>query len=263
MAAAVLAVLALSGCAGAGVTERTGSAADEWVRTYSIAAGGEVSIANRNGSIEVGLADGDEVEVRAERSVRAVDDEAASRLLPQVEIEEDISPARVAVRTKGVNGILIGVGFEVQYHVRVPLGVNVRVQTSNGPITVEGVDADVVMTSTNGPIAATGLRGSVESRAVNGPTRIAMASVTDQSIEIRGTNGRVDVVVPGDATATLDASAVNGSVTVAGLDFEPIGNQTPRRTHGRINGGGAPLEIAVVNGRVRVSTEAEADDPQP
>ena len=36
--------------------------------------------------------------------------------------------------------------------------------------------------------------------------------------------------------------------------FEPMGEQSKRRVRGRMNGGGTPIEVATVNGRVMISS---------
>ena len=51
------------------------------------------------------------VEVRAERSARAVTDEAARELVSKIAINEEVTPDRVAIRTEGVSGLLIDSAF--------------------------------------------------------------------------------------------------------------------------------------------------------
>ena len=63
-----------------------GRAADEWTRSYPLAADGEVQIIGANGSVDVQGGPGTSVEVRAERIARASTDRAARELLPRIEI---------------------------------------------------------------------------------------------------------------------------------------------------------------------------------
>ena len=67
----------------------TGKATDEWTRTYTIAPGGSFQIENDNGVVEASPADGTNVEVRAERIVKASSDEAAQELLKSLELREE------------------------------------------------------------------------------------------------------------------------------------------------------------------------------
>src|SRR4051794_36653812 len=89
----------------------------EGTHTYQLTAGGEVRIVNTNGRIEVEGVDGTTVEVRAERIARGATDVAARELLPRIVIKEDAKPERVTLETERMNGIMIGAGFEVRYHV--------------------------------------------------------------------------------------------------------------------------------------------------
>jgi hypothetical protein len=89
----------------------TARATDEWTRTYSLTAGGEVRIVNTNGKIEVEGVDGSTVEVRAERIARGATDAAARELLPRIVIREDNKPDRVSLETERMSGILIGAAF--------------------------------------------------------------------------------------------------------------------------------------------------------
>jgi hypothetical protein len=41
---------------------------------------------------------------------------------------------------------------------------------------------------------------------------------------------------------------------MSAVAIEPMGEQTKRRVRGRMNGGGTPIEVTTVNGRVMIST---------
>ena len=58
-----------------------GKATDEWTRTYTIAPGGRLEIANANGAIDVSPASGPAVDVHATREARAASDDAAREML--------------------------------------------------------------------------------------------------------------------------------------------------------------------------------------
>ena len=235
----------------------TARAADEWTRRYPLADKGVVEIENTNGLVEIEGAPGAMVEVRAERIARAMTDAAARQLLPRIAIKEDISPDRVAISTERMEGIVIGVAVEVRYHVRVPKGAAVRVTTTNGRITLGGLDGRVTARTTNGGLSGTALSGGVNARATNGTVSVEMASIgggKDDSIELRTTNGGIGLKLPVNARADLMASVTNGSISVTGFDIE-ASEQTRRKVEGRINGGGTPIELSTTNGSIRVGTE--------
>ena len=157
----------------------TATASDEWTRTYTLTPGGEVQITNRNGSITVTAADGDTVDVRAERTVKAPTEAAAKDLLPKVEIREDIRPDHVELQTAGVDGILINVSWTVHYHVRAPRTSVVRVRASNGDVDVGGFSGRVIATSANGGLTASALTGGAAGRTSR-PTSPGLAAISSR-----------------------------------------------------------------------------------
>ena len=229
-----------------------GRAGDEWTRSYPLAADAEVQIVGASGSIDVRGGNGTTVEVRAERIARAATEAAARELLPRIEIREDITPERVLLQTQGLGGIVIGVEVEVNYHLTVPAGARLRLRAANGPVTVADMNGRVVISSGNGEVTGRNLRGGVDARAVNKPLMIDLAAFGLDPIDLRAVNGPVDLKLPADANATVDANCTNGTIDISDLAFEPLGDQTKRRVRGRLNAGGAPIEITSVNGDIRV-----------
>jgi hypothetical protein len=247
----VIAVVALSGCQMAlgGLNAR---ASDEWTRTYPLAATGELQVFNTTGTLEVEGVDGTMAEVRAERIVRAATETAARELLPRIEIHEDVGPDRVAIETRRPSGILIGVSFEVQYHVRVPKTALVRLRTVNGELVVTALRGRLVATTTNGAVTGRDLSGGVEARVTNGRVTIDVGSLGADPIDLRTVNGALQLTLPRTARANLSATCTNGVIDVSGVALELMGEQSKRRVRGRMNGGGTPVELTTTNGSIRV-----------
>jgi hypothetical protein len=244
--------------------ELSASASDDWTRSYPLEAGQELQITNADGPITVEGTDGSTVEVQARRTVRARTDETAREVLPRVAIREDVDAKRVAIRTEPLGGIVIGVEVEVAYSVRAPKTAMLRLRASNGAVTVRGISGMVVASGVNGAVVAEGLSGGMELRSVNGNARVSVAEVGAGLIDIRATNGGIDLVVPETANATIQASATNGGFDVAGLNYTPLGENGPRRFRGRLNDGGALIELAAVNGKIRLaSPTAKPAEPAP
>ena len=63
----------------------TGHASDEWVRSYELRPDGEIQVSASNGTIDLEGYDGKTVEVRAARTARAVNDEAARELVSKID----------------------------------------------------------------------------------------------------------------------------------------------------------------------------------
>jgi putative adhesin len=253
--------LVLGGC-DMSVGHLAGRATDEWTRRYQLAPGGEVRVDNTNGRIEVEAADGREVEVRAERIARAATDSGAQELLPRITIRENIAPDHVWLETERMKGLMIGAAFEVRYHVRAPKDALVRVTNTNGQVALTGLSSKVTARTTNGAVTGRGLTGGIEARSTNGVVNIDFATVGSEPISARTTNGAVIVSLPDAAKANVSASWTNGGINVApDLKLEVV-ERSRRRFEGRMNGGGASIDLQTTNGgiRLRHRAMAEAED---
>jgi hypothetical protein len=256
--------LVLAGC-DMGMAHLAGRATDEWTHTYPLKAGGEVRIVNTNGRIEVEPTDGAELVVRAEKIARAATDESARELLPRIDIKEEVGPDRVSIQTGRIDGFMIGAGFEVRYHVRAPKDAVVNVANTNGQIALNGLTGKVLARTTNGSVTGKGLAGAVEARTTNGAVNIDFASVGKDPISAKTTNGGVSISLPQNAKADVSATWTNGGIQVSpDLNLEVV-EKSRRRLEGRMNGGGATIELHTTNGGIRVkprnlNAEATEDD---
>jgi hypothetical protein len=265
--------VALAGC-DVSLGKLSARATEEWTHTYPLTAGGEIRIINTNGRIDIEGVDGTTLEVRAERIARGATDAAAREQLPRIVIKEDIKPDRVSFETERMNGIMIGAGFEVRYHVRAPKNALVNVTNTNGQVSVVGISGRVVDLTTNFGVKGTALTGGVDARSTNGGVSVDMASVGPERISLETTNGGVTLMLPEQAKATVSASCTNGGISVGSLDNFEVSEKSRRHLEGRLNGGGTEIELQTTNGGIRLrsrdtintrtdtDTKAERDDPK-
>lgn len=233
----------------------TATAKDEWVRTYTLAAGGEVNINNPRGSVDIQGADGESVEVRVERIVHAINEAAAKEVLPRLQMMEEATPQKVLVSGERLGGIVIGVSIEMSFHVRAPRTAIIRARTSGGELNVKGFTGHVILNGTNGAVRAEDLSGGIEMRWVNGGANVGLAAIANDLVDLRVTNGPLNVLLAPTINANLSATATNGRIDVKAARFEPLGDQTSRRVRGRLNAGGAPLELTTINGNITVASQ--------
>ncbi|MBI4265772.1 MAG: DUF4097 family beta strand repeat protein [Acidobacteria bacterium] len=238
-----------------------GRATDEWVRTYTLPAGGTLEIVNVNGAIEATAGEGREVEILAERRVRAGSSEEAQELLKQVEMREDVSPERVRVEARGTweprsGGLRRGPQLTVAYRVRVPAGVDVSLTTENGGVRLENLSGRVTASTTNGAVNGRGLSGGLTAAVVNGGVQVDFAAIGGE-VRIETTNGGVRLDVPTDAKATLEVQCVNGGIDVDGRLGVQTSEMSRRRLAGTLNGGGPRISADTVNGGIRIRARGE------
>lgn len=230
----------------------SGRATDEWSRKYQVASGGRFEVVNVNGQVQVEQATGSDVEVRAERIAKASTDDAANELLGKVEMAETKTADGVKLETKAPKNWGRG-GVEVKYFVKVPAGVKVSAQTTNGGIRLLSISNEVVASTVNGGVNGDGLTGAVEATTTNGGIDLSLGAVAEGGVKAETVNGGVVVSVPRDAKADVRASVVNGGLSVGDLPVTTVGEQSRRRLEGKLNGGGPRIVIGAVNGGVRLA----------
>jgi len=252
LAVVAAAALTLAGC-DLMMTDFSAQATEEWSKTYTLAAGGRVEVENVNGRIEVRPSDGDQVEVRAEKIGKGATDDAAKRALARITIEERTGDDLVRISTKieGSGGFNMG-GTEVKYYVRVPAGVSVKVDTTNGTVVADDLTSGLSAETVNGAIKGRGLAGEVSATTINGGVDIEMVGLADGGVSIETTNGGIDLTLPRDAAATVSARLANGRINTSDLALETTGEQNRRRLDGTMNGGGPRVRLETTNGGISI-----------
>jgi hypothetical protein len=252
LAVVAAAAITLAGC-DLMVTDFSAQATEQWSKTYTLAAGGQLEVENVNGRIEIQRSDDDQVEVRAEKIGKGATDEAAKRALERIAIEEHVTEGGVRLTTKieRSGGFNMG-GTEVKYFLRVPAGVSVKADTTNGTIVAEGLESDLRVETVNGAIKGRGLAGEVSASTVNGSVDIEMDQVAPGGVSIETTNGGVELTLPRSAAVTVSARLANGRVDASDLELDTTGEVTRRRLEGTLNGGGARIRLETTNGGITI-----------
>jgi hypothetical protein len=229
-----------------------GKASSEWSRSYALPPGGEFQIVGSSGSIDVQGTTNPAIDVKAERIVHAASDSMAESMVSKVRITEDVTTDKIVLRSEGLSGITVGVNVEVNFTVTVPVGTKLRLHSNNGDISVSNIDGALVVSSTNGAVVGRALRGGVDVRSTNGGVTLDLAGMTKDPVDVKATNGAITVSVPPTANANIEATCTNGTLDAGDLPLQLTGEQTKRRMRGRLNDGGAPIELSAVNGNIRL-----------
>jgi DUF4097 and DUF4098 domain-containing protein YvlB len=225
----------------------------DWRKTYQLQPGGRVEISNINGRIAVEPSASQAVEVVAEKIARAASQEAAKAALDRVEISEESTASAVRIETKIQRATAMFAGnVEVTYRVRVPAGADVRFTTVNGGIEVARLEGRIDVETVNGGINAREITGTIEASTVNGGIDVDVARVASGGVKLESTNGGIKLRLPSDARADISARVVNGGIDADGLSIETA-EKSRRRFEGRMNGGGARVDIQGTNGGIRIA----------
>jgi hypothetical protein len=226
----------------------------------TVAAGRTVEIRGLNGGISATRGTGGQVEVLAVKSGR--------RSNPaEVQIQVIPSPAGVTIcalyptpaNARQENECGPGISrmstnnndVSVEYEVRIPDGVHLSANTTNGGVEVNGLTGDVDVRTTNGGITIS-TAGMATARTTNGGIDVTIGTLRGtEDLDFRTTNGTITLRVPAGLDANVQAQTTNGSIS---SDF-PItvqGSFGPRRLEGVIGSGGRNVVLQTTNGDVQL-----------
>lgn len=240
----------------------TGSGADNFAWSGSVAAGNWVHVRNLNGPITVEPAASGPVSVTAHKEWHG----RAGRNITFV--QHDTPDGVVICTVYGDRGNcsaenydlgLKGGGFfgfsrghaKVSYTVNVPPGVKVDISTVNGRLNVNAPQ-EVRAETVNGDVDVGAARGAVKATTVNGDVSVRLDSVDPASaVHLETVNGSVIATLPRQLDANLDLETVNGRV-VTGYPLTVTGKVDPKHVVATLGTGGANVHLETVNGRVEL-----------
>ena len=238
---------------GAHAADQRGSLTEEFHQTYSITPDGRVELDNINGDVHISSWDRNEVKVDA---VKYAD---TKERLDEAKIEIDSGKDYLSIRTKypdhnhtwnwGSHNNPAG----VEYTLTVPRGVHLdEIKLINGGLDVKGVSGEVRASCINGKLDAQDLAGRAELATINGHLEAKFAHLAGQSVELKSVNGSVDLTIPSDSNAEIEASTVSGGIS---NDFGLHVNNHRFVGHdlrGELGNGGTHIRLENVNGHVGV-----------
>jgi DUF4097 and DUF4098 domain-containing protein YvlB len=151
------------------------------------------------------------------------------------------------------------------------LAGRIDLATDDGRITVDALKGQIQLRSGDGTISGTDLDGKCEASTEDGQihlagrfdalslkssdgavsARVASGSQISTDWEIRTSEGSVEVAVPTDLRANLDASSDDGHISI-GLPVTVQGDLSKTHVKGTLNGGGPVLLIHTGDGSIRV-----------
>jgi len=228
-----------------------GRAEDTWTRSYTVTPGGRFELDVRFSSIEILPAQGKDIDVVATRKARGRSDEAARDLLKQFQMKEEIAPDRVRLEPSRPEGAQF-FGVQIEYQVKVPPGLQVVVKNEYGSVKLDNVQGRFDLSVTNGRLSGKSVSGGLQAHTINGQVIMQMTAVTDD-IRITTVNGAAMLGLPPNLNATVEATTINGGITVR--DSLPLVTSTkePQRLSGRLGTGKGPrIELQTTNGGVRL-----------
>jgi Putative adhesin len=238
---------------GAHASDHRGALSEEFHQTYQLPPDGRVELDNINGPVHISAWDRNEVKVDAIKSANT------KERLEEAKIEIDSGSDYVSIRTRYPshdqtwNWGSHNNPASVEYTLTVPRGARLdEIKLINGSLDVTGVNGDVRASCINGRLEARNLAGRSHLSTINGHLEAGFDQLAGSTVELNSVNGSVDLTIPSDSKAMIEASTISGRID---NDFGLHVNNhrfVGRDLRGELAGGGTRIELRNVNGRIEV-----------
>jgi DUF4097 and DUF4098 domain-containing protein YvlB len=238
---------------GAHASDQRGALTEEFHQTYPLTADGRVELDNINGDVHISSWDRNEVKVDAVKYA------GTKERLEEAKIEIDARASSLSIRTtypEHDHNWTWGSRMNpasVEYTLTVPRAVRLdEIKLINGQLDVTGVSGEVNASCINGRLEAHNLSGRARLSTINGRLEARFDQLAGRSVELDSVNGSVDLTIPSDSKAEIEASTVSGGIN---NDFGLHVNHHRFVGHdlrGELGSGGTRIKLANVNGRIEV-----------
>lgn len=256
--------------------------ADDYAKTYTVSNRATVRVDTDDGSVNVTTGDTKDVEFRVEYQGYTLDKSLhidSSQHGDEVELTARIPHAWLS----------LGISRRLHIEVRMPKDADLQVRTGDGSIKANDVSGTIDLHSGDGALTVGALKGAVRLHtgdgtidasdldgkcdATSGDGRIRLAgrfdvlnaksgdgsisvdvlhgSKLDSSWSIVSGDGRVEVGLPPDLSANIEASSGDGRITTD-IPLTMEGVMSKSRVHGKMNGGGSTLTIHTGDGSIHL-----------
>jgi DUF4097 and DUF4098 domain-containing protein YvlB len=143
--------------------------------------------------------------------------------------------------------------WSVSYEIWAPKQTNLTIATHNGGIAIDALEGRLDLGAMNGGIRLRSVAGDVRGETTNGPLDVDLDG--DQwrgtGLELRTTNGPVNLSIPQGYSARLETGTTNGGMRI---DFPiTIQGSIGRRISTQLGSGGPTIRAITTNGPVTIS----------
>jgi len=227
---------------------------EEFHQTYPLTANGRVELENINGAVHISVWDRNEVKVDAVKRAQNEDQLKDAEIIVENRADSISIETKYREREKGYR-YFDGRNnpASVEYTLTVPRNARLdEIKLINGSLDVTGVTGEVHASCINGKLTARELAGRVRLATINGHLDANFEHLQATPIELSSVNGPLELTLPSDAKANIEATTVSGGID---NDFGLHTNNHRFVGHdlrGELGGGGVQIRLNNVNGRIDV-----------
>lgn len=225
---------------------------EEFHHTYPLAANGRIELENINGAVHITTWDQNQVKVDAVK--RARDEGRLKNIEIRVEARNDAVSIETHYRESDNDQDWHGHNNpgSVEYTLTVPRNARLdEIKLINGSLDVAGVQGEVRASCINGRLTARELRGEAKLATINGHLDVNFDR-TAAPVELSSVNGSIDLTLPSDVKASIEANTVHGSIDndfgLHANNHRWVGNDL----RGELGGGGTEIKLNNVNGTIDI-----------
>jgi hypothetical protein len=204
-----------------------------------------------NGSIRVHGWNQRDVLVKACVQTAAPSDSEARALVAQISIAQ--GPGQIEPNGPSTDDQH---HWNVAYEVWLPAASNLSLEAHNGSIHIEAVHGQIRFHTQNGSVHLADVSGDVDGSTTNGSLSIDLSGKgwSGSGLRAETTNGSVNVNLPENYSAHVEASTVNGRIKV---DFPvTVSGEIGKDMSFQLGNGGPTIQAKTVNGSVHISRKA-------
>src|ERR1043165_6155340 len=223
------------------------------IKEQTLPAGGAITVdGKQNGGISIKGWDRNEILVRAKVEARAPTQAEANVLAQQVRIET----AALNIHAEGPES-RDDYQWYVSFEIFVPRHSDLSLTAHNGGISIRDVSGRMEFQTLNGGVSLSRVGGAVRGSTTNGGVHVELAGPRwdGEELNVRTTNGGVNLLMPDNYSAHLETSTVNGNVS------SDVPLNVPMTSRGRmpkeisvdLGSGGRTIRTTTHNGGVRVA----------
>jgi hypothetical protein len=259
--------------------------AEEWSKSYTISGRANVRVDTNDGSVRVMTSDSKQVELKVIYNGYTLDKNL------KIESKQDGDRVELSAKeTMHWGGWGIHVNRGLRLEVRMPRNADLTVDSGDGSVETEAVQGNLDIHTGDGHIRVAGAKGqiklrtgdgSIEGRDLDGQidadsgdghitldgrfdslnirtgdgsinAHAQAGSKVISSWSIHTGDGSVDLSLPGDLNANIDATTNDGRISL-GIPVMVEGQFSNSQIHGKMNNGGQPVKIHTGDGSIRLS----------
>jgi DUF4097 and DUF4098 domain-containing protein YvlB len=240
--------------------------ADDWSKTYTVAAKPSLRIETSDGNIHVDTWDQNSIEARVTTEHYKI---GAGGI--KIAEHQDGDTVELQVRLPHQNHFGFNRSYRVDIDIHVPREGRVSLHTGDGSIRLANFKGEMELQSGDGSQDIDSVDGSLRARAGDGhirasgrfdglemttgdgriEARVLSGSTIASGWELRAGDGSITLQLPDKFTADIDLRTGDGHITTD-VPMSVEGSLDKKDVRGKLNGGGNPLTIRTGDGSIRL-----------